>query len=256
MLSKAVSVFSTPNFLVVHSMGKVGSTSLYEGLKKKYLEEYNSSARVLQTHRLNSATIEKFKAEHEKLPPHIRDAVRFLDKDHTGTLLICPVRDPLSRNVSAFFNNIHNYIPGKDLGGVTTEQLVTLFLKKYAHDLPARWFDEQVKSVFGIDVYAESLDFQTGGHVIRGDDISILLQRVEDPEELRLQAVRSFTGFSDLELPRLNVGSDKAYKDAYDSFRKTFRPPADLVDRVYQSRFSTHFYTAAEIAGFKDRWFG
>ena len=224
---------SPPPFLVIHSMGKVGSTSLYEALKDEYIAKYKSAARVLQTHQLNAETIrislashiwtdEAFTAKSAKVPPHIRDAIRFLDNDHRGCQVICPVRDPFTRNVSAFFNNLHRYGFADPFVDVSSEDLTKRFLQHYPHDLPGRWFDQQVKPVFGVDVYELSLDFTSGGHVIETEDASILLLRVEDPGASRLNVVRSFTGFSDIEIPMHNVGSDKGYSDLYKEFRDSF----------------------------------
>jgi hypothetical protein len=168
--------------------------------------------------------------------------------------IIAPVREPLSRNISAFFENIRAFGFPEDPADIPIQRLLDTFVSKYGHHIPATWFDAQVLEVFGIDVFAEPLDFSSGGHVIHGGSADLLLLRMEDANEIREEAIRRFAGLASFQLATLNSGEDKPYRGAYRRFVKQFRPQAEFVDQLYGSRFARHFYSSDELIRFRDRW--
>jgi hypothetical protein len=70
--------------------------------------------------------------------------------------VITPVREPISRNISAFFQTFT-----RDTGfeltdrDWTVDELLELFLKRYPHDESYTWFDVNFKPLIGLDVYSE-----------------------------------------------------------------------------------------------------
>lgn len=252
-----------PRFVLVHSMGKVGSYSIYKSLQKTYRREAPvENIRVLHTHQLNRRTINKFVAKVEgKVPGHIADSEEFLHAyKHAGfngrTLMITTVREPLGRNMSAFFENLRWHGFPEDLANVPIEDLLQSFVTNYPHHTPARWFMHQIKDVFGIDVFEAAIDSFEGGRLIRANGIDLLLLRVEDSQAVWESALRKLTGFESFELQTLNTGEDKSYNEAYKLFKHQFQPVRTFVDELYDSQFARHFYSHEELEGFRHRWVG
>ena len=62
------------------------------------------------------------------------------------------MRRPDERNLSAFFQNASKYgiTPNTD-----EKEAFRIFIEKYSHHIPNRWFDDEIKKYFGLDVYKE-----------------------------------------------------------------------------------------------------
>ncbi|MEQ9823985.1 MAG: putative capsular polysaccharide synthesis family protein [Puniceicoccaceae bacterium] len=98
--------------VVVYQMGKVGSSSIYESLRRLY-----NNKNVYHVHYLNPKYISRIVEKRTRLglsiPGHIQTSqlVRELIRSESENLkFISLVRDPFSRNLSAFFENIDNFL--------------------------------------------------------------------------------------------------------------------------------------------------
>ena len=113
----------------IFQMGKVASTSIYKSLQQQY------PGRVFHGH--------SFKKDHEN------PEIRFLHHHYRfgGRIkIISLVREPVGRNISAFFQNFEEYtgIPFSS-SALSLDELYQIFLGKYAHEEPLEWFDRYSK---------------------------------------------------------------------------------------------------------------
>lgn len=172
-----------------------------------------------------------------------------------SALFISLVRDPVSRNISAFFQNDGNWAdftvpPEKH----AVDTLIKRFLEAYPHHVPLVWFDGEFQPVLGIDVYAHPFPKERGYDVIEAGNFKVLLLKVELDDAVKERAISEFLGVPDFRLIRHNVGVKKETAALYKAFKDQFVLPAALADQIYEARYTRHFYTSEEIEHMRARW--
>ena len=89
-------------------------------------------------------------------PWHIRHSLmvkeELLDKGRP-VRVITAVRDPVARNISAYFNNLTLSTLKREFNEEELQAMMDQFLDKYSHDIPLVWFDKEMRDVLGLDVY-------------------------------------------------------------------------------------------------------
>jgi len=250
--------------VVIYQMGKVGSRSLYDSLRS------TPGVFVTHVHRMHPGNIAAVAAAHQARR-------RRPEKEVVGPLLhahavergrplqvITLVRDPVARNLSAFFQNLAIFTDvsvtpmtgpeGKVTGRVA--ELGELFLTAYPHDVPLTWFDDELGAELGVDVFATPFPQAAGYCEITGSRHRVLVLKLEAGDEIIARAVKEFLDLPQFVLHRTNVGVEKPYAGLYDDVREKIRLPGEYLERMYSSRLARHFYSAAERAGFRRRWQG
>lgn len=224
--------------LVVYQMGKVGSSSLHEALGRAL------GRPILKVHRLRLDN-DSFVRRSPTKTALRRWWARRIEKTLEGreVRLITAVREPVARNVSDFFQTFGVFAPGLSgpPGSATVEELHQLFLRAYPHHAPEVWFDQQVREVFGIDVYRDPSTVLPGGsrHYRRGR-VELLVYRLED-QESAMADIAAFAGVPPFSLPAVNQGTAKGYADLYRAFRS--RPlPASYTEALHATRYYQFFY--------------
>ena len=176
--------------------------------------------------------------------------------------LITLVRDPVSAYVSSFFQGWRYDIPHLmqyDAANLTEAQIAELtetLLKRREKFLTRweTWFDDEIKNVFGIDVFAAPFDPRAGYGIYHAERVDLLLLTLESLNRCHQAAFRDFMGIPDFQLVPTNVGAAKVYHDIYKEFARRVRLPADFLDAAYQLSYVKHFYTEEEIAAFRRKW--
>lgn len=203
--------------------------------------------------------------------------------------LLSVVREPIARDISAFFQNLQwqwmHLLPAEtrascerifaakrpddealpvDERRALIRDLSALFKARYRGEKYRAWFDREMRDVFGIDVFAGPFPAEAGYRIFQSGRARLGVFRLEDlraalpralGEWLRGSGRTPPPGDSALfERERANDGSSKAYSALYRAFLEEFSlEPAEL-DSVYDAPGVRHFYTAAEIAGFREKW--
>jgi len=242
--------------ILIYQMGKVGSRSVYCSLKDQQHDQ------VFHSHRLNPNNIEAVRQEHVSrgMSPPQEPGLRIFPriKKHRGAVfVISPVRDPISRNMSAFFQNFKRFT-GEEYSRSTFDVSVLRekFLEGYNHKVPLEWFDVEMKPSFGIDVFAYSFPKEQGYTIIQQGKYRLLIYKTELDIDQQQSLVRDFLGLSSFRLQRFNVGKDKNYKSTYEAFLAGFTLPEDYVESMYNSKYVKQFYTDDEIEEFRVKWTG
>jgi hypothetical protein len=174
--------------ILVHQMGKVGSTSIVQSLEALDLE-----APIYHTHSLDIEHLkarETYKRSHrQRIPPRVLEGQyirQAFDKglDSPRWKVITLVREPITRNISAFFQNVQECIPDffyrYGAGDIEVAEIIDVFLHHFDHDVPLTWFDHQVKAVFDIDIFATDFDKSQGYKIFNGHRADLLLIRLEE----------------------------------------------------------------------------
>ncbi len=231
--------------IYVYQMAKVGSSAVYEALRKRGLP-------VFHFHRMNREHLERMRARRAALgwtplPPFEGDVLglRLYDtlvRRGRRAKIITLVRDPIARNLSSYFEFVDLIWNTHDAHlSVSTDDLHRGFAERFPHDEALTWFDDELRTIFGIDVYEHP--FPASGHQRIGD---LLILKSELDDATKAAAVAEFLAIRKLTLKSVNVTGAKAKGDAYRRFRETLRLDPAYVDRMLDARYTRHFYTDTE----------
>lgn len=211
--------------VIVLQMGKVASTSIYESLKGYYI------GGVFHAHRF----------ERDNLDPNIRMLYRYVFDEERPLKIVSLVREPIGRNVSAFFENYDRIVGEKaHKTSLSLEQMKQAFYTAWTNEEPLNWFDEVIKADFGIDVY--SLPFPDSGvRVYSAGRFELLVMKHDLPNSVKEKEIKAFLGIEIFKISEANVGDQKLYFKEYGKF-KDEPLSVEYVDRMLSSKYAKHFY--------------
>jgi hypothetical protein len=244
--------------VLIYQMGKVGSTSISNSLEKFNIKP------IFQLH---------FLTKNLKETSEDRD---FFDTDKRRTIamklkkifgmrrgyliyknIIAPkkqvkiitlTREPIGRNLSAFFQNFERETGNKyQYSNLTPEEIGDIFIKFYPHHLPLNWFDKNIKNYLGIDVYEYPFPRKKGFLTIKNGNIDLLILKSELPNQSKEIAIAEFLQLTDFKILDKNIGDKKGYSDLYKKFKENLKLPKSYLEEMIHSRYFNHFYTEAEI---------
>ncbi len=185
--------------------------------------------------------------------------------------VICLVRNPLDRDYSTFWQPFSSNNPRIILHSEATclQEKYDSFIENtimrnvpeevYGRLKPATWhdefywFDREIKSGLGIDVYNHPFDKETGYTIISEGKIEVFLGKLELLEDY-IDALGDFVG-AELKMVKANAASKKWYSMTYKAFRKHVQ-----IDRKYVMHYLEgnprvdHFYTHKEKSVFYQEW--
>jgi hypothetical protein len=224
---------ATPVF--VFQMGKVASSSVFDSLTRQYPGPVGHAHHIGEDNWMSV-----FLYNHAKSGNKLN--------------IISPVREPVGRNISGFFQRFEDYLGMRaEECTLSQHELDTLFLEKNDHDQPLEWFDSMMKPHFDIDVYARPFP-DTGHATYSNKNINLLVFRIDIPDAIKEDAIRDFLDFPEFRLEKSNVGSAKEYNSQYTEFKKNTTLPEAYLDRMCSSKYFRHFYTESEIASLRKKW--
>ena len=184
--------------------------------------------------------------------------------------MICPVREPIARDVSAFFyfhcQGNPELVENTNLG-----ELEELFLtdsrpkKFYSHppysNAPAEhswtlnWFDEHFKPLTRIDVYRQPFPIDRKWQVYRRGFTRVLVYRIDLERSEQAKLISRFLGIKLDEMRSSNVArNNKNYAELYSRFRESVKLPEQYIRRMHDSRFAQHFWSPEELNAMADKW--
>lgn len=266
-LSLALSPAVRKRPIVLFQFGRVGSHTIEESLEARL-----HGIRIHHVHFLTPEGNEEYNRPYRNNPYFKHRSQRlyvrneFLYRQIKATLhsepwqVITGVRDPIERNVSWFFTMLLDRWPKtrakERLAAGQREELVTelieIFHNELDHDEPLRWFDEEMKTVFDVDVYAEPFDPQKGYHIYDQRGTRVLLIRLESLNHCAASAFKDFLGIEDLVLASTPHTWNQSV--LYKRFREDLVIPDSYIERMYNSAMARHFYTGAELEKFREKW--
>lgn len=240
--------------ILVYQMGKVGSSAVYEALRGA------SSRPVFHVHTMAergiAVTRRRYRARGAVPPSHLflGDRLRrsWIQHDRPARIVTL-VREPISRNVSAFFENIDAVLPDVAPGETTNEQLVSAFLERFDHGLPLTWFDAELRSVLDVDAYSHPFPAEAGFQVIEHARWPTLILKSDLPDRDKSKALASFVGCEALTVERDRVSANRAWGNVYQEFLESVVLRDDYVDRMLGSRYARHFF-GPELNRIRERW--
>lgn len=251
--------FSSTPPVLIYQMGKVGSSSIEKSLKKIH---YTPCYHV---HRLNPQNIRAVQQEYA----HKRLRYDQWQTDRRALFLYkhiiqkkCPakiislVREPVSRNLSAYFQNFYRFTGEafQQEQNYDIQELIDTFIQEYNHDVPLAWFDKEFLPVLDTDIYHKTFDKQRGFIRYQKEEKDIIVLKCELSDDDKSLLLKEFLHRPDFEIVRANVSKEKNYSAVYKAFLDAVRLPEKYIDRLYSSRYTKHFYSDDEIASLREKW--
>jgi len=261
--------------IIDYQMGKVGSSTIRVSLTERGLNQafyhvhFLNPVRVAEIERQRRQYFGTDKQALLTRPWTYQFLYEQIQKKDRHWKIITLVREPVARNISTFFENLEvSKKPDGDLYAIKSdyygidievspdnvEPLISLFFERLQHDRPLRYFDDEIKTVFGLDVYTDKFPTQKGYRIYPADHADLLLIRLENLNDCAADAFRAFMDIDDFSLVQTNVGSEKIYAPLYSAFKQSIRLPESYLDRMYNAKYTRYFFTDEEIRGFRRNW--
>lgn len=242
--------------IVVMQMGKVGSRSIVDSLERHYSDGPIFHVHALRRESLDTAR-QRFEEAKKPLPDHLRHSEEVLALLDRGAQfkVITLTREPISRNISAFFQRLSD--EGRSPTAPTpalVSELIEEFQSSQRHGVATGWFDNQFHAGLGIDVYEHPFSFQTEFQTYETTNVSALLLRTEAADSLKAEQIGAFLETDGFALRRSNDSSTKGYAATYAAFKEAIVLEARYVNRMLNSRYSQHFYSEKERRKVRHFW--
>lgn len=179
--------------------------------------------------------------------------------------IISLVREPVGRNVSAFFDATANELASMPKLP-TVEELTTRFLDHWPfgnHMRPLIWFQACFERELGIDVFDQSFSKRLGWKIYES---RVLVIRTDHLSKKLGKAMSELYGLPEDVWPIVTSTKDLGSRgvdkyahgigDYYGSFLEEVWLPADYLEKMYESEYAKHFFFKAELERLRQRWSG
>ena len=240
--------------VLVYTMAKVGSMSLTHSIQQQ------SNYPVFHIHSMHASKIEE--AYHL-----CRQKGWWPDSRQTGALIhqqiiqqnkpvkiICTVRDPIARNISAFFEVLPFYTQDSIRSRPNVQDLRAIYMQQLPHDYPLLWMEEELLACLGIDVYHYKFDVKQKFLIIQKGNIELLLMRLDLPDVDKSTILASFLSCPNFQLKNQNVGATKKYASLYRDFKHQIDLPEGYIRRLLEARYTQHFFSEPERKAMYKQW--
>ncbi len=134
------------------------------------------------------------------------------------------------------------------------EKLSDLFFSRATHDSPLRFFDREIKDVFGIDVLGSGFPKEKGYGIYRSARAELLVLKLECLAECAGAAFKEFLDIDDFKLINRNIAAKKVYAPLYEAFKSHANIDSGYADELYDSEFMRTFYSNEEIQVARNKW--
>jgi len=259
-----VHIENNDDLILVHQMGRAASMTLTNTIKSLHLEQP-----VYHTHWLNTQSV-KERVERinswknngagplnvrvaELLSPEIANRI----EDRQWKIMSI-VREPVARNVSAFFLDITRFFPDfferYENNEISLQEMTDVFINEFPHDMPLDWFDVEMKEPFSIDVFSKGFEEQKGYMIMEHENVSLLVIKLEKLNTCFKTAFLEFFGQEPESLVNTHVTNDDKSFGMYKEFLRDVELPESYLDRMYDCEYVRHFFSEGEVENFRKKW--
>ena len=253
--------------ILLYQMGKVASRTVKTSMEKAGYKVWgpHSIMRPLTTQLFSYKQKYKFIGIKSKIK-HLIDILYdfkcyILAKKRKPLKIVTIVREPISRNMSLFFQTIH--IPLMHITSTsnvtkvenyTIERFQYEFFTNFNSSHGINWFDNELKRYFGLDVYKYEFNKEKGYEIIKEKNIELLIIKMENLNKIGSESLNQFLGEQSIELLNSNMAEKKWYSCVYKEFMNSIEFSNEYINNLYNSKFMKHFYTDEEIIGYKKKF--
>ncbi|MDG2385251.1 MAG: putative capsular polysaccharide synthesis family protein [Pirellulaceae bacterium] len=243
--------------VLVYQMAKVGSRSVVQSFPTP---KYPFAVHI---HRLHAKGIDKKVADLRRMKLNVaghywqgKAVYQSVIKRHRPFKMITPVREPIGRNLSFFFERFE-YVVGMPFSESThsVKELTDIFLSNASFLNRLSWFNDEFRVSLGVDIYEHPFPQDLGFKRIRCGNGEVLLLKIELENEVIEKCIADFLDEPGFELAKANTASSKEYAETYRLFCSQVVLPATYINQMLDSRYTKYFYTVEEIARLREKWF-
>lgn len=253
--------------VVCNVSAKSGSTSLHEG----FIELNKSSLHIHGTRHLLEGVWKR------KNPPFqdfsYFDYLDYLKENNPEqkTLIVDVVREPISRKIAAFFQNLiiskdriiqisknialpMNFNQFIEYFLENTSELVAIFNKHYLLKLEQYYSFYEWEKV-GVNVLDQQMDDQSKTWFQVKDWRQFLILRFDEIKDWS-KTIQDL-GFENYSLPQKNNANEKIYGQLYNQFKSEYQIPMTYLNLIYDFSYKdvlNHFYTKEEQDQLKQKF--
>lgn len=240
--------------IIVYQMGNVGSTTIHTSLQKARIRSYH-------VHHLNREHMQTFRDGYrQEAQRHAERVLAVMAGKSSSVKYITVMRDPVA---GAYSGSFFRPLGGKETAAglaneALTEKIAVDFEKRVSERIEQRlnWFEVELRSVLGVNVLDYDFPAEVGYREIKQGEIEILALTIETDNAVLENAIGQFVaaGASGFTLVRANTSEDSPHGDTYRAFKQQVKVSSALLDRAYGAEIVRHFYSAAQIRQFRQKW--
>jgi hypothetical protein len=238
------------NIILVYSMGKVGSTSIYSVLNKRL-----PATDVFHVHFLSDYWLK------EKLPKLDKyfhgnincgnDILNHIKKNPKKRIkIITLVREPIIRDISDIFENWRSKYYTIENFDITR---LSHLIEENGHEYTLTWFETEFMNYLGFNIYDIPFDQEEGYKIYNLKNVDILCLKLEMLGKISSKAFKEFLGI-ELTMINQNISSEKKGKELYLQLKNNYKANNAKLAYLYNSQYVKHFYTSKEIESFINNW--
>lgn len=211
--------------ILILTMGKVASSSIYSSLKSTYL------GNVVHAH--------SFKVNHQDI--EIQLLYNLYEKYNFNLKIISLLREPIGRNLSSFFQNFERDVGIKyENNDYSLKELQKIFLYSSNNDYPLTWFDYHIRGNFNIDVYEQPFP-EEGYSLFKNKNVELLLMKHNIPDSIKENIIGDFVNIKNLKIFNENIGNQKKYANTYKKIQN-LKVPDWYIEKMVNSNYVQHFF--------------
>jgi len=241
--------------IVVLTIGKVGSQSIYFTLKKK------TNKHCFHIHCLSKNGIQRqiqFHKEYDKgrIPPNVRSAQFFRKKilNYSKSIYyIIIIRSPIDRLISAIFQHqdkfkIKNFSSTHEPNYLETIDMIQFKIsQKGVENEFDIWIKEEIEETLGIDIYKQKYNEEKGYNIFQNENKNLLVMKMERLNTDFANALKVFLNTNqELILESHNIGDEKEYKKEYQLVKNNLKIERLIIENFINTKYFQHFYAGQE----------
>ncbi|WP_281614160.1 putative capsular polysaccharide synthesis family protein [Flammeovirga sp. SubArs3] len=236
--------------ILVYTMGKVGSSSVFDSIEKN-----NPYSYVFHVHFLSNNYLYKILPKLDKvfLINIIKgEKVLKVINNFTGCRLkiVTLTREPVSRAISDMFQN-WNY-KYDDIENISIDIIYNDILNSN-FEYTSNWFEYEFKNYLNYDIYKYKFDKMKGYQIYKSEKFDILCIKLELLDSVYKNAFKDFFG-EDIILMNTNNSKSKKGNESFTLIYDKLKIDTHKLNKIYNTKYMKYFYTSKEINSFKEKW--
>ncbi|WP_242119389.1 putative capsular polysaccharide synthesis family protein [Aestuariivivens sediminicola] len=233
-------------------MAKVGSLSIYNSLKT-----HLRLSAIFHIHTLNVYEDKHLKEllMARRILPSSRSPVPLINNriinSKREAKIITLVRDPIERNLSAFFDAFYFMVGVKqeDFRG-SLEDLAKIYKRDFPHEYAVGWFDNYLGSSLSVDVYKVAFPVEKGHLTVFHKKYPILILRSDLENSEKEKQIMEFLGLKAFIIRNTNITNASLYED----FKNYIKFSKEYLLSQYNSKYAQHFFSKEERNKALKKW--
>ncbi|WP_156115565.1 putative capsular polysaccharide synthesis family protein [Psychroserpens sp. Hel_I_66] len=236
---------------LVYTMSKVGSSTVYNSLKKKY-----PFKEIHHIHFLGDTWLDSFKTGHPTFNNNLKNASnlnKLLAKKRWNIKIISLTRDPIARDVSGIFQTWKHIFNVENITDVSAEMIIA-HLKEIDFSYAQNWFETDFKEFTGFDIFEHEFNSSRGYEIYSCKKAELLIFQLEQLNSNFNLAMNRFIGKGEYKLHEENITASRASGELNTKVKQLLKLSHQQLENIYDSLYMSTFYNTSQIDKFKKRW--